>query len=77
MSPLGLRPLPYRKVARRLADFGFRRVSQQGSHVKFRHADGRQAIVPHHARAEIGRGLLATIVKDAGIDPDDFFAAFR
>lgn len=77
MAPLGLRPLPYRKVARRLADFGFRPVSQSGSHVKFRHPDGRQAIVPHHARRELGVGLLRTIVKDSGIDPDEFFAAFR
>jgi predicted RNA binding protein YcfA (HicA-like mRNA interferase family) len=77
MPPLGLRPLPYRKVVRRLADFGFHPVSQQGSHVKLRHPDGRQAIVPHHARKDLGRGLLRTIVRDAGIDPDEFFAAFR
>lgn len=77
MPPLGLRSLPFRKVARRLADFGFVPASQSGSHVKFRHADGRQAIVPHHARRELGRGLLRTIVKDAGIDVDEFFAVFR
>lgn len=50
MPPKGLRPLPYRKVARRLRDFGFEPVSQEGSHVRFRHPDGRQAIVPRHVR---------------------------
>lgn len=77
MPPLGLRPLPYRKVARRLADFGFAPVRQVGSHVKFRHADGRQTVVPHHSREEIGRGLLLDVVKEAGIDPEEFFRAFR
>jgi predicted RNA binding protein YcfA (HicA-like mRNA interferase family) len=69
--------LPYRKVARRLRDFGFRPASQTGSHVHFVHPDGRHAVVPHHAREDIGRGLLFTIIKDARIDPDDFLAAFR
>lgn len=50
MPPKGLRPLPYRKVARRLRDFGFEPLSQEGSHVRFRHPDGRQAIVPRHVR---------------------------
>lgn len=75
--PIGLRPLPYRKVARRLADFGFVPVSQVGGHVKFRHADGRRTVVPFHAREDIGRGLLLDIVKEARIDADEFFGAFR
>ena len=77
MSPEGLRPLPYCKVARRLAEFGFRPVHQRGSHVRFAHADGRWAIVPFHAWKDIHRGLLLKIVKDTRIDPDEFFAAFR
>ena len=75
--PQGLRPLPYRKVAKRLRQLGFQPVSQEGSHVKFRHEDGRRTSVPHHAREEIDRNLLKRIVSQGEIDPDEFFAAFR
>lgn len=74
MTPQGLRPMPYRKVARRLQEFGFLPVAQSGSHVKFRHPDGRWPVVPHHAREDIGRGLLASIVKEAGIDLAEFLS---
>jgi hypothetical protein len=45
--------------------------------VKFVHPDGRRAIVPHHARLDIGRGTLMEMLRQADIDPDEFFAAFR
>ncbi len=69
--------MPYRKVARRLAEFGFAPVGQTGSHVRFAHSDGRSVVVPHHAREELDRWLLMKIVKAAKIDADEFFAAFR
>ena len=77
MAPLGLRPLPYRKVARRLAEFGFVPIGQSGSHVRFAHPDGRSTVVPFHARDDLDRWLLMKIVKAARLDPEDFFAAFR
>jgi len=33
---MSLRPLKYRKVAKRLKELGFFPVSQKGSHVKFK-----------------------------------------
>jgi predicted RNA binding protein YcfA (HicA-like mRNA interferase family) len=68
-----MRPLPYRKVARRLAHFGFSPVRQKGSHVRFEHADGRATEVPRHDNEDIDRWLLMKIVKGAKIDPDEFF----
>ena len=67
-------PLPYRKVERALFRLGFRVLRQVGSHVVFQHADGRVAVVPHHARSEIGPGLVRRIVKDAGIAWETFAA---
>nr|WP_235596128.1 type II toxin-antitoxin system HicA family toxin [Leptospira weilii] len=32
---MSLKPLSYREVKRKLERFGFRKVSQKGSHVKF------------------------------------------
>ncbi len=68
--------MPYRKVARRLAEFaefGFVPGGQRGSHVRFGHADGRSTVVPFHAGEDIDRWLLMKIVKAARIDPEDFF----
>jgi len=31
-------------------------------------------VVPHHAREDIGRGMLASIVKEAGIDLETFLS---
>ena len=60
-----------------MADFGFAPVAQKGSHVKFRHADGRVVSIPRHANRDIGRRLLMAIMEEAGIDPDTFLAPFR
>jgi predicted RNA binding protein YcfA (HicA-like mRNA interferase family) len=68
-----LRPLPYREVKRKLLAAGFQEVSQKGSHVKFAKAtdDGlRTAIVPHHT--EVAVGTLRSILRQAGISPEEF-----
>jgi len=68
-----LRNLTYREVRRRLIAAGFREVAQAGSHVKFamRTAQGtRTAIVPKHR--EIAAGTLRSILRQAGIGPEEF-----
>ncbi|MYA44306.1 MAG: type II toxin-antitoxin system HicA family toxin [Gemmatimonadetes bacterium] len=48
-------------------------VSQKGSHVKFARSDGssiRTAIVPRHR--EIAVGTLRSILRQAGLTPDEF-----
>ncbi len=71
MAPL--RPLPYREVRRKLEAAGFVFYSQKGSHVKFIRKDGgniRTVIVPAHK--EIAVGTLRSILRQAGIAPEDF-----
>ncbi|MBI2078687.1 MAG: type II toxin-antitoxin system HicA family toxin [Euryarchaeota archaeon] len=65
-----LRPLPFRRVERALNALGFVAVSQRGSHVKFQHEDGRWTTVPRHP--ELGRGILAEILREANIDREQF-----
>ena len=48
-------------------------MSQKGSHVKFAKSDGesvRTAIVPRHR--EIAIGTLRSIIRQAGLTPDEF-----
>ena len=68
-----LRLLPFREVKRKLEALGFTEVSQKGSHVKFakKTLQGTYtAVVPHHRDVPVG--TLRSILRQAGIDPDEF-----
>jgi predicted RNA binding protein YcfA (HicA-like mRNA interferase family) len=68
-----LRPLPFREVRRKPEAAGFVEVSSKGSHVKFakKTSEGTYtAVVPHHR--EVPAGTLRSILRQAGIDPDEF-----
>jgi predicted RNA binding protein YcfA (HicA-like mRNA interferase family) len=49
---------------------GFAVVSTRGSHQKLRNAHGRVVIVPLHR--ELARGTLASILRQAGLDSEEF-----
>ena len=67
-----LHPVRAREVTRFLESLGFTQVRQKGSHKFFRHPDGRTATVPDHKGEDLGRGILAKILRDAGVKPADF-----
>jgi predicted RNA binding protein YcfA (HicA-like mRNA interferase family) len=67
-----LHPVRPREIIRFLESLGFVGVRQQGSHKFFRHPDGRTATVPDHRGEDLGRGILAKILRDAGIKPATF-----
>lgn len=67
-----LRPVRARELIRYLESLGFRQVRQRGSHRFFRHPDGRAATVPDHRGEDLGRGILAKILRDAESRPGDF-----
>jgi predicted RNA binding protein YcfA (HicA-like mRNA interferase family) len=58
-------------LVRILEQRGFERVRQSGSHLVLRHGDGRRVTVPMHKSRDLGRGLLARIMKDADLTIDD------
>ena len=58
------------KILERL---GFQRIRQEGSHVFFRHQDGRTTIVPNHPGEDLDRGLMNKIIKkDLGMTREEF-----
>lgn len=66
----------YFEVARRLRAFGwvFDRPGA-GSHEVWRYpATGRHVTLPHHAR-EMAEGTLRAVLREAGIDVEDFLKA--
>jgi len=57
-----------RELFKVLTKLGFEKVRQEGSHVFFRHLDGRITVVQNHPGEKLDRGLLNKIIKkDIGI----------
>jgi len=65
-------PITPRKLCLKLRKMGFELVRQKGSHMFWRHTDGRCTVVPFHKGEDIGRGLLSAILSDIEIDYHDF-----
>ncbi len=55
------------EVCRLLERLGFAVVRQRGSHVQYRHLDGRGTTVPLHKGRDIAPPLLRQIAKDVGL----------
>jgi predicted RNA binding protein YcfA (HicA-like mRNA interferase family) len=55
-----------------LESLGFEPVRQKGSHVYYRHADGRATVVPMHPGEDLGRGLLRSIIRDTELSREAF-----
>lgn len=72
-----LRPTKVRKVVKTLNNLGFRLVRTHGSHLIFKHEDGRMTVVPRHGNEETGRGLLRKIAEDIRLSADDFAKALE
>lgn len=62
-----------KEVAKVVEKLGFIYSHTTGSHLVYKHPDGRRTTIPHHAGEEIGPGLLNKIIKkDLGITREEF-----
>jgi len=64
-----------REVCRALESLGFVVVRQRGSHMQYRHSDGRCTTVPIHPGKDLSSVLLRQIIKDIGLTLDEFLAS--
>lgn len=63
--------LPPKKIIKILKKFGFEKVSQRGSHVKYKNFNtGKSYIIPMHN--EIASGTLKSILEQANIEIQEF-----
>lgn len=61
-----------------LEKLGFVKIRQEGSHVFFRHPDGRTTIIPNHSGEDLDRGLLNKIIKkDLQISREEFMTCLK
>jgi len=64
-------PITPKKLAKILHDLGFEERDAEGSHVLFRHPDGRTTVVAMKSK-DISRGLLRKILHDIDISRDEY-----
>jgi predicted RNA binding protein YcfA (HicA-like mRNA interferase family) len=55
-----------------LLNLGFKVVRQKGSHVFYRHSDGRYTTLPHHKGQDLGRPLIRQILREINITPEEY-----
>lgn len=69
---LKLPMLKAKDVIRILKILGFFEIRTRGSHIFFKHFDGRTTLVPKHGGEDIGRGLLRQILREIKITSEEF-----
>ena len=70
MSPKAPRLTAF-KMRKAIEKAGFYFDRQTGSHMIFKHADGRWLTLPFHSRKILHPKLVAAVLKDAGLSYDD------
>ena len=64
-------PIKPKKLIKILLQMGFEERDAEGSHLFFRHADGRTTVVPVHNK-ELSRGLLRKILNDVQLTVEEY-----
>ena len=67
----------FRQVQKVLFRLGFQAVRQKGSHVFYRHYDGRTTTVPNHPGRDVARSLLREILREIELTPEQFEEKLR
>ena len=67
-----LRPVTYRELSKVAEKAGFEWVRREGSHNTFRNAAGSIIVMPDHGSQVIVRPLLRKILRDMGLNPEDY-----
>lgn len=55
-----------------LEKLGFEKIYGKGSHVRFKHHDGRRTVVPVHENEKLGKGLLRQILNQIKLSKDEY-----
>jgi len=67
-----LRIIDARKMEKLLFKIGFERVRQKGSHVFYRHPDGRTKSIPPHRGRDLARPLIKEILREIELSSDEY-----
>lgn len=62
----------FRTMEKVLLRLGFGVVRQKGSHVFYRHPDGRTTTLPNHPGRDLARPLIREVLREIELTPDQF-----
>ena len=62
----------FKAMEKVLQALGFEPVRQKGSHVFYRHPDGRTTTLPNHPGRDLARPLIREILREIELKPEDF-----
>lgn len=65
-------PISGRKLCKIVEKLGFEKIHQVGSHVRYRHPDGRLTVVPVHGDEDLGKGLVNEILKQIKLSREEY-----
>lgn len=65
-----------KELQKALEKAGFTKITQRGSHIKLRHADGRTAIIPNHKLIKPGT-LKKGILNPLGLTIEDLLRLLK
>jgi predicted RNA binding protein YcfA (HicA-like mRNA interferase family) len=63
--------LNYRLMHKVLLKLNFKKIRQKGSHVFYRHDDGRTTTVPNHKGQDLAKPLIRAILSDIEISVNE------
>jgi predicted RNA binding protein YcfA (HicA-like mRNA interferase family) len=66
-----------RTMEKLLLKLGFMAVRQRGSHIFYRHPDGRTTTVPNHRGRDLARPLIREILREIELSPNEFIKVLR
>ena len=61
-----------KKLCKILDKLGFEKIYGKGSHIRYKHPDGRRTVIPVHANEDLGKGLLLEILKQIKLSREEF-----
>lgn len=61
-----------KEICKILERIGFEMIQGKGSHVRFKHPDGRRTVIPVHGNEKLGKGLLREILKQIKLSREEF-----
>ena len=67
-----LLPLKPARLVKMLAEFGYHPLRQKGSHLILKNELGKTTVVPMHGNEEIDISLIRSILRECGIELEDF-----
>lgn len=65
-------PISGKKMCKLLEKIGFEKIYGKGSHIRFKHSDGRRTVIPVHGNEDLGKGLLREILRQINLSKEDY-----